>query len=303
MFDVEKLKEGREFVPPVMAAPLDFPYNDMLPEGCIEEDVPEDFGYNVQIHKDIVYASRDGWDLQLIILEPFNELLPPGTDDTKWPCLVYVNGSAWFEQNMWFNFSRHLRLAEKGYVVALVQYRPSTTAVFPAQIQDAKTAIRYVRKNADKYHIDADRIALGGDSSGGHTALMAGIIHDNPEFDTDLYSEYSDKVNCIVDLFGPICIGLMPYQESVMDHYEPNSPENFLFGVENCYEMPELLNKTVPMNYVDDQTPPILIMHGAKDMLVNFEQSLVIILKKMARQSSSISLNRLDMDFLDLPTA
>ena len=83
-----------------------------------------------------------------------------------------MQGSAFHEQWLCNNIPRHLRLAQKGYVVAVIQYRPSDIAPFPAQMQDAKTAIRFLKKHAEEYHIDPEHMAVAGDSSGAHTALM-----------------------------------------------------------------------------------------------------------------------------------
>jgi acetyl esterase/lipase len=192
-----------------------------------------------------------------------------------WPCIVYVQGSAFHEQWIWNNIARHIRLAQKGYVIAIVQYRPSEVAPFPAQMQDAKTAIRFMRKHAAEYHVDPDHIAVAGDSSGGHTALMAGFTGDD-EPDTDLYSEYSAKVNCIVDVYGPTVFALMNYYDSSQNHYDPESPEGFEIGQKNVLENLDDADATIPMNYLseDKPTPPLLVIHGGRDMLVPFNQSV-----------------------------
>ena len=128
--------------------------------------------------------------------------------------------------------------------------------------------------NAGKYHVDADRTALWGDSSGGHTALMAGFTGDG-EPDMDAYREQSAAVKCIVDWYGPTDIAKMNYYPSSMDHTQADSPEGFVIGRKNVLENPELADATVPMNYLsrEKETPPLLIMHGGSDMLVPFNQS------------------------------
>lgn len=128
--------------------------------------------------------------------------------------------------------------------------------------------------NAGKYRVDADRTALWGDSSGGHTALMAGFTGDG-EPDMDAYREQSAAVKCIVDWYGPTDIAKMNYYPSSMDHTQADSPEGFVIGRKNVLENPELADATVPMNYLsrEKETPPLLIMHGGSDMLVPFNQS------------------------------
>ena len=77
------------------------------------------------------------------------------------------------------------RFAERGYVIAIVQYRPSAVAPHPAQVHDAKTAVRWLRQNSDQYGIDPDRITISGDSSGGHTALLVHATDGSPALDED----------------------------------------------------------------------------------------------------------------------
>lgn len=299
MFDYKKIMDERTLLDSIpTTVPKDFPHTDEVPEGChVIDELPDDWGYYVDIHTDVHYASRDGGDLKLIILEPrvhFGASDEEMAKPRKWPCVAYIQGSAFHEQWLWNNISRHIRLAEKGYVVAIIQHRPSEVSPFPAQTQDAKTAIRFLKKNADEYHIDVDHMAVAGDSSGGHTALMAGFTGDR-EPDTDLYAEYSAEVNCIIDVYGPTVFSLMNYYESSQNHYDPESPEGFEIGQKNVLENLELAAKTIPMNYLskDFQTPPTLVIHGSRDMLVPFNQScqLYNYMKEMGKEVEFYKLN------------
>ena len=240
----------------------------------------------MDFHTDVVYAQREpedwyvdpvGCTLKMHILEPIVHTGVPEEEkkkERKWPCIVYIQGSAFHKQWLWDHISRHIRMAEHGYVVAIVEYRPSEMAPFPAQMQDAKTAVRFLKKHCEEYHIDVDHMAIAGDSSGGHTALMAGFTGDEGP-DTRLYGEYSAKVNCIIDLYGPTVFSLMNYYESSQNHYDPDSPEGYEIGGKNVLEHPELADLTIPMNYLskEKETPPLLLIHGGRDMLVPFNQS------------------------------
>ena len=276
--------------------PAKFPYSDELPEGCrlIEETAP-DWGCKVKIHTDVVYCERTDregkpYPLKLQILEPG---VPQGEPVwevekvRKWPCIVYVQGSAFHRQNIWYALPRHMRMAEHGYVVAIVEYRPSEVAPFPAQMQDAKTAIRFMKKNAETYHIDPEHVALAGDSSGAHTALMAGFTGDE-EPDTDVYSDYSASVNCIVDVYGPTVFALMNYYDSSECHWLPDAPEGMELGGLNVLDHLDLADQTVPMNYLspDKPTPPLLLFHGGRDRLVPFNQSVILYetMKKLGKE-------------------
>lgn len=299
MFDYKKIMDERTLLDPIpTTVPKDFPHTDEVPEGChVIDGLSDDWGHYVDIHTDVHYASRDGRDLKMIILEPrlhFGASDQEMAQPRKWPCVAYIQGSAFHEQWLWNNISRHIRLAEKGYVVAIIQYRPSEVSPFPAQMQDAKTGIRFLKKKADEYHIDVDHMAVAGDSSGGHTALMAGFTGDT-EPDTDLYSDYSAEVNCIVDVYGPTVFSLMNYYENSQNHYDPESPEGFEIGQKNVLENLELAAKTIPMNYLskDRKTPPTLIIHGSRDMLVPFNQScqLYNYMKEMGKEVEFYKLN------------
>ncbi len=283
MFDAEKIMRERELKDPIeIERPEEFPRNEEIPTGCIVlENLKDDWGYGVNISQPIEYVQRkwlDEWmqevtmPLHMILFEPkiFEE-------EYSLPCVVFVQGSAFHQQDLMSSLSRNLRLAEKGFVVAVVEYCPSEILPFPAQMQDTKTAIRFLRKNAEKYHIDPDRIALMGDSSGGHTALMAGFTGNN-EPDTSEYNEYSAHVRCIIDLYGPTVFSLMNYCDSIENHFEPDSPAGFEIGRKNVLENMELSNATIPMNYLslEEPTPPTLIIHGGRDMLVNFDQSCLL---------------------------
>lgn len=251
----------------------EFPTMEELPEGVKSISLADTFGYDFDFIPGIVYAQRSGEQQKLHLLLPKDHEYP----ETDFPLVVFIQGSAWHRQQVFQHLPHMVRVCQQGFAVAMVEYRPSDLVPFPAQMQDAKTAIRYLRMHARQYHIDENRIALWGDSSGAHTAVMAGITADRQP-DTDLYGEYSCKVSCIVDWYGPMDISKMNYVPSVQDHIGPDSPEGYLIGRKNVLENPELVAPTIPMNYLsaEVETPPILIMHGSRDQLVNFNQGCLL---------------------------
>ena len=146
-----------------------------------------------------------------------------------WPVIVFVRSSTFHEQNVTDYSNYFVRIAEQGYVVAALKYRHSDIAPFPAQMQDCKTAVRFMRKNAERFHCNKDRIALWGDSSGGHTVLMAGFT-GNRAPDTDAYAEESAEVNAIVDWHGPTDFAKMNFYPSSQNHSDPQCPEGVVIG-------------------------------------------------------------------------
>ena len=221
----------------------------------------------------VAYARRSGMDLTLQIIAP----LTSGQPEKCYPLAVFVQGSGWRKQDVYCNLPRLADFAKRGYVVAVVEYRPSVTAPFPAQVQDAKTAVRFLREHAEEYHILPDQVFLWGDSSGAHTAVMAGITPSNPELDT-AREEGCCRVKAVIDFYGPTDIAKMNDAPSTQDHRTAESPEGLLIGGKPVLEHPELAGPTVPMRYIgkEAEIPPVFILHGDKDRLVPFEQSVML---------------------------
>ncbi len=270
-----------------------FPENTCLPEGAREVRWQDTFGFGVACAHGIVYAERAGNPLHLHYLTPRN-------DRRDNPLIVFVQGSAWFRQDLFIHLPEMVRMCQKGYCVALVEYRPSTTAPFPAQCEDVKTAIRFLRKDAHHYRFDPERVALWGDSSGGHTALMAGFTGDEV-FNRPGDPEKSAAVRCIVDWYGPTVVSEMAYEPSVNEHVSADCPEGWLIGHLSVQENPEKAAATVPQSYLraDSPTPPVLIMHGSRDMTVNFQQSVHLYeaLRAMGKEVEFVKLLGADHGF------
>ncbi|MBE5815918.1 MAG: alpha/beta hydrolase [Clostridiales bacterium] len=271
----------------------EFPENTALPEGVREVRWQDTFGYGVALAYGVVYAQRGDKPLHLHYLTPRN-------DRRDNPLIVYIQGSAWYQQDLCIHLPEMIRMCQRGYCVALVEYRPSTTAPFPAQCEDVKTAIRFLRSDAEHYRFDPERVAVWGDSSGGHTALMAGFTGDHclnhPE-DPDMSAE----VRCIVDWYGPTVVSEMLYEPSLFEHTSPDCPEGWLIGHLPVHENLELAAATVPQSYVtaDRPTPPTLIMHGSRDMTVNFQQSIHLYekLRQLGKEVEFIKLLGADHGF------
>lgn len=131
----------------------------------------------------------------------------------------------------------------------------------PAQIDDCRAAIRFLRKNASKYGYDGTKIGVWGSSAGGHLVALLGTI-----------GEGEDKVQGVVDWFGPTALRRMSMYPSRMDHDSPEAPEARLLGGP-VQQNAELAEKANPIFYVTKDDPPFLIQHGDADPLVTIEQS------------------------------
>jgi acetyl esterase/lipase len=152
---------------------------------------------------DVTYAQIEGTSLTLQILRPYTR----NHHDSVVPCVLYVQGSGWMKQDLYGQIPALSKLAERGYVVALVEYRHSGIATFPAQVLDARNALRFMRVHAEEYKIDADNMFIAGDSSGGHTAMFAGMMHHDDRLD-NLFPGVSAEVRGIINWYGSVRVML-----------------------------------------------------------------------------------------------
>jgi acetyl esterase/lipase len=220
----------------------------------------------------IPYAEKSGRMLHLALVAP------PWSTET-YPLVVFIQGSAWREQQMGARIPTLAGVAERGYVVAFVEYRPSSFAGFPAQVRDVRTALRYLQEHAAELHIEPGPIALWGDSSGAHTAVLTALTSDDPYFSDEPVDAPAPEIYAVVDYYGPTDISRMNEEPSVMDHRAPDSPEGELIGGVDVLDNPELAHPTVLMTHIGEgrQLPPILAIHGSKDRLVPFGQSVMLV--------------------------
>ena len=233
---------------------------------------PDDVG--VAYTPNVEYQCIDGLPRVLQSLIPTSRRFKAPKEgraaSRTYPCVVYVQGSAWFPQNVYANLPCIARLAALGYVVAIVQYRDCTVGVFPDPVRDARNAVRFMRANAEKYAVDPTRMIVMGDSSGGHTATYAGILHDD-DTEFNLFPGISAEVSCIVNYYGSTDFTFEDANPSTPTHNEPDSPEGRIMGgvdLNKDRAAREML--TVKCNIDEDtQMAPILIMHGTKDRTVN----------------------------------
>lgn len=233
--------------------------------------------HKVSYLKDIEYVKRPEEALHLQLLLP-NGLFPGTYAKHKYPLVVYVQGAAWGEQEMYYNLPQLCEIAREGFVVASVKHRARHIAGFPAFLQDVKSAIRFLRANAETYFIDPEEVAIWGDSSGGNAALLVGVTGDMEEFKTDDNHDISDAVSVVVDFYGPTDVTqINNVPRNPMHMQAEEIPEDTLFG--GCVkEHPEIALPGNPLHYVskEKELPPFLIMHGDFDSMVPFNQSVLM---------------------------
>ncbi len=225
---------------------------------------------SVKVEKDIPYAGTTNPRQTLDLLVP---KAPKG--DKPLPVVVNIHGGAWMSGDKSNGAPMLAGMVASGdYAAVSIGYRLSGEATWPAQIHDCKAAIRWIRANADKYHLDPDRIGVMGGSAGGHLVAMLGTSGGSEALEGDLgpYKGVSSKVKCVVDQFGPSELATMGDSPSSIDHNAKDSPESKLLGGP-ILENKEKAKAASPITYITKDDPPFLIFHGDKDMTVPFNQS------------------------------
>ena len=218
---------------------------------------------NAQVIRNIEYARADGKSLLL-------DLHLPAASSSKLPVIVWVHGGGWATGDKG-DGGPAARMTARGYAVASINYRLSWEARFPAQIEDCKAAIRWLRANASRHNLDADRIGVWGSSAGGHLAALVGTSGDVQELEGDLgNNNQSSRVQAVIDWYGPADFLKMQSESlacGVIDHDSPVSPEALLLGcpIQVCKDRSR---RASPVTYATADDPPFLIMHGTADCLV-----------------------------------
>jgi acetyl esterase/lipase len=229
----------------------------------------------VQAELDVPYAANDNPRQRLDIYLPKNL-----KSDNPLPVVVFIHGGGWQNGDKRGGFGTVGPLVETGeYAGVSVGYRLSGEAIWPAQIHDCKAAIRWIRSNAKKYNLDADRIGVTGNSAGGHLVAMLGTTGDVAALEGMIgeHTGVSSRVACVVDQYGPTELLAMGGR-----HNDSGSPESKLVGGA-IQENKDAARSASPTNYVSKDDAPFLFIHGTNDPAVPFNQSelLAAALKKV----------------------
>jgi acetyl esterase/lipase len=214
-----------------------------------------------RVDRDVIYGVNDV-PLTMDIYYPTHVNEPM-------PAVVYVHGGGWYSGDKETGKGKYdiAPLVNSGYVVASINYRLAPRYKFPAQIEDVKCAIRFLRANAPKYNIDSNNIGAYGDSAGGHLVSLLGVTGNSGIFESGENADESDSVQAVVDIYGPTDLPL---------NFE-NYNSLVLETIFNTTELDsEILKEGSPVNYVSSNSPPFLIIHGDKDDVVSLEQSQIL---------------------------
>lgn len=232
---------------------------------------------------DLEYARVDDVALKLDLHRPNAE---------KPPLAVYVHGGAWRAGSK--SDVPIAKLLEHGFAIASVDYRLSTQARFPAQVHDIKAAIRFLRANADTFHINAAKIAIIGSSAGGHLAALVGVTNGHKVLEGAIgeHLEQSSDVQAVVSLYGASNLQSILGQSTEFGLTVRVPALKLLLG-DTPDQKPDLARLASPVAHLDANDPPLLLIHGDADPQMPWAQS-----QELAKACEAL---KLPAQFITLP--
>ncbi|MBA3707238.1 MAG: alpha/beta hydrolase [Planctomycetes bacterium] len=221
---------------------------------------------DVVLSRDVVYARYGARALTMHILTP------AALDRARpLPAILHVHGGGWKVRDRKALLADIVRVAQRGYIAATMHYRLSEEARFPAQIQDLKCAVRFLRANAVELGIDPQRIGAWGYSAGGHLVALLGVSGGRADFEGDGgWAGTDSRVQAVVNCCGVIDIPSYSLggheSEDHADHYAA-----LLLGGPTPQRLAEA-RRASPITHVSRSAAPILTIHGDQDEAVPIEQ-------------------------------
>ncbi len=223
----------------------------------------------VVIEQDVSYLPTDRRD-KLDLYLPADRA--PGA---RSPAVLIIHGGGWAggDKAASREFNIGTTLAKAGYVCASVNYEMTPGKRWPNNLLDCKNAVRFLRRNADKFQIDTEHVGVIGGSAGGHLSLMVAYTTDVPELEPkEPYPAISDKVSAVVDLYGPADL-LTRRKTDPEGKPIGDPPTTSALLTTSSDQDPQAWKLASPVSHITPKSPPTLILHGTKDTTVDADQS------------------------------
>ena len=212
----------------------------------------------VSIKEGIVIGEGGGRSLEADIF------LPPLEEKNR-PAVLFIHGGGWIEGDRSQLRGYGILLARLGFVCMCNSYRLSNESIWPAQVQDVNCAIRYLRANATDLGLDPNRIGVSGNSAGGHLSLMAAATNYDQIFEGEGGSnEVSSEIKAVCAIYPPTTIRQLEML---------NPLENAFLMLMGKEAKKEDFDKASPLNYVTEDYPPCMLIHGSTDSVVRLKDS------------------------------
>lgn len=225
----------------------------------------------VELKEDVVYGSGAGDQLKLDLAKPREAKEPL-------PGILFIHGGGWQAGNKKVYRQAIQEFAANGYVVGSVGYRFAPKHRAPAQIEDVKCAVRWMRANAKDLNLNPEKIGAIGASAGGHLATMLGVMDSSDGCEGEGgCADQSSKVQCVVNYFGPTNLVVReldgsPVKGLILEDAVRGILTNFVGSKPE--ESADALRRVSPITYVNKGDAPILMFQGTKDQLVPYDQVL-----------------------------
>lgn len=230
---------------------------------------------------DVVYAQVPTLETPYQLLQM--DLLLPQIK-RKLPAVIFVTGGGFISANRARMPQLRMFLAEKNFVVASINYRTVPNAKFPQPIEDVKSAIRFLKANAQKFSVDPEKICVVGDSVGGYLAAFAAVTNNAEMFNVGENLDMSSEIVAAVDLYGPSDLTHIAatFPVELQDLYNSAGSVTSLFvngvpafgGVDGgILAHPVSAERANPINYITKNSAPMLLMHGTNDSVVSPAQT------------------------------
>jgi acetyl esterase/lipase len=230
--------------------------------------LPAALAEKLLVERDLIYANPDGRQPQHL------DLFVPKEGPGPFPLVVWIHGGSW-QTGSKAGAGGVLRLTSFGYAAASIDYRLTDVAKFPAQIEDCKAAIRWLRAHAAQYRIDPDRIGVWGASAGGHLVALLGTTGNTREFDVGANLDVSSRVQAVCDFYGPSdFLAIINGPNSHVLNTADGPVGKLLGGPPR--EMSDAARRASPVTYVAKDNAPFLIVHGTLDPTVPPAQSQIL---------------------------
>jgi PelA/Pel-15E family pectate lyase len=213
---------------------------------------------DVRVMANVVYTAHGYRHLSLDLFTPEDQ------GDGPFPGILIIHGGGWRSGNRKQEIPMARELAAHGYVAAVVEYRLSAEAQYPAGVHDLKAAVRWMRAHAHEYMIDSSRIGVMGGSAGGTLAALLGATGGLPQFEgKGTHPGYSSVVQAVVDIDGIVDFTDSAESGKDVDPAKPSAGKLWFGGAYR--DRPDLWKEASPLTWVSARTPPILFVNSSLD--------------------------------------